>query len=504
VYDELRAAIVEHRLAPGARLPSTRSLAADLGVARNTVALAYEQLRIEGYITGRRGGGTRVRDAVPDRALQVRPSAPRRRATSAPVATTAAAAREHAPAAYHTARAVLSSRGAALAMAGRALIQGTDPTPPRPFRLGVPALDAFPAQLWARLAARRWKRGEVVLGVGDPAGELPLRAAIASYVSTARGARCTAEQVIVVNGAQEALDLCARLLLDPGDAVWMEEPGYADARAAFAATGARVVPVPVDEDGLDVAAGMRTTPHARVAYVTPSHQFPLGGVMSAPRRLALLAWARSANAWIVEDDYDSEFRYSGRPLPCLQGLDAQSRGAHEPARVLYVGTFNKTLVPGLRLGYLVLPEALVDDWRAARAVTDRHPPSLEQGVVADFLGEGHYARHVRRLRALYMERQHLLLQAARGSLDGLLRLAPDPAGLHLVGWLARGLDETAAAAAARARGVDVYPLSRFRSAGATAAGGGLVLGYAAFEERALRAGVRRLAGALREVRGGGR
>ncbi|MBV9109654.1 MAG: PLP-dependent aminotransferase family protein, partial [Gemmatimonadetes bacterium] len=280
---------------------------------------------------------------------------------------------------------------------------------------------------------------------------------------------------------------------------WIEDPGYNGAQSAIAAAGARLVPVPVDGDGLDVAEGERRAPDARLAFVTPSHQFPLGTVMSAPRRLALLGWARRAGAWIFEDDYDSEFRYTGRPLPSLQGLEAEWLQPGEPAHVVYAGTFNKTLVPGLRLGYLVVPRELVDPLRAARAATERHASSFEQGVLADFLREGHYARHLRRLRALYSERQGALLHAAREEMDGLLALEPDPAGLHLVGRLPLGVSDADAAAAAQAGGVAVYPLSRFTLDPASASAGALLLGYSALGEEQIRDGVRRLARALRTL-----
>lgn len=499
VYDGLRDAILARRLPPGARLPSTRALAADLGVARNTVTLAFDQLRAEGYVTGARGGGTRVRSVVPDALLGVRRSGrPAERARSPAGAPRAEARRSSEP----RGEIRLSARATALAAAGAVIVR-RGVTPPVPFRIGVPALDVFPARLWARLTARRWRRGGVRLGDADPAGEPALRAAIAAYVTNARGARCTPDQVVVVSGTQQALDLAARVLLDPGDAAWVEDPGYIGAHAPLAAAGARLVPVPVDDQGLDVAAGERAAPDARLAYVTPSHQFPLGAVMSAPRRLALLAWARRASAWVVEDDYDSEFRYTGRPLPCLQGLEEERRAPGEQARVLYVGTFSKSLAPGLRLGYLIVPEGLVDAMRAVRAATDRHSSTLEQGVLADFLGEGHYARHVRRVRALYAERQGALLAAAGDALGDRISITPDAAGLHLVGWLPPAVRDTAVARAALAEGVEAAPLSRFTLApareGEEPARSALLLSYAAYRGDEIRDGARRLRRALDAV-----
>lgn len=494
VYDALRRAILDGRLRPGMRLPSSRALAAELGVARNTVLEAFARLRAEGYVRGARGGGTRVRDMLPDALLsttRIRPGTGARRPPPGAGARAANAVNTPTPA-------LVAGRGRGHAAAGAPLVCPAA-MPPIPFQLGLPAVDAFPARLWAQLEAQRWRAGRVCLGDGDPAGERALRVAVAEYVTTARGAHCTAEQVVVVSGAQQAFDLCARLLLDDGDAAWVEDPGYTGARAALAAAGARIVPVPVDGEGIDVAEGGRRAPGARLAYVTPSHQFPLGAVMSVPRRLALLAWARRTGAWIIEDDYDSEFRYGGRPLPCLQGLDAAGGPPpHGPPRVLYVGTFNKTLAPGLRLGYLVVPHGLIEPVRAARAAVDRHPPTLAQGVLADFVGEGHYARHLRRVRTLYAERQAALLGAA-AALDGRLTFAPDPAGLHLVGWLPASADDAVAADSARQAGIEAAPLSRFYAAPKSesiARRGALLLGYAAFDSSALRAGVDRLRDAL--------
>jgi GntR family transcriptional regulator / MocR family aminotransferase len=281
------------------------------------------------------------------------------------------------------------------------------------------------------------------------------------------------------------------VLVDAGDTVWMEDPGYTGARAAFAGAGARVIDVPVDDEGMEVSAGERAAPDARLAYVTPSHQFPLGTIMSASRRLSLLNWARRANAWVLEDDYDSEFRYSGRPVPCLQGLDAERGGA---ARVLYIGTFSKTLAPALRLGYLIVPDELVDVFRVARAIAGGHSPTLDQGVLADFIGEGHYVRHVRRVRALCAERQQVLLEAARAELGDAMQLAPDAAGLHMVGWMAPGANDAKAAESAAGAGVEVTPLSLYYSV--PPRNGALLLGYAAFGDEEIRMAIRKLSRVL--------
>jgi GntR family transcriptional regulator / MocR family aminotransferase len=366
-------------------------------------------------------------------------------------------------------------------------------------RPGLPDAALFPFAAWRRLLSGELRAAAV--GRGAPigsAGLLSLRAAIARHVAVSRGVRASAEDVLVTTGGQQAMDLLGRVLLAPGDVVAVEDPGYLPAHRAFIGQGAVAVGVAVDAEGLVVEALPES---AKLVYVTPSHQFPLGAVMSAARRLALLAWARRANASVVEDDYDSEFRYTGRPLPCLQGLEAEQRASGEPARVLYTGTFSKTLVPGLRMAYLVVPDALVDAVRAARAAADRYAPTFTQGVLADFIGEGHYARYVRSVRALYADRQAALLAAAaEAELHGLLTLAPDPAGLHLVGWLPPGVVDTTAAEAGGAEGVDVAALSRFALTPSSLSGrGALLLGYAAFDVSAIRTGVRRLRRALDAV-----
>ena len=470
LYEALRRAILAGQLKPGARLPSTRELAEDLRVSRNTVMNAYEQLLAEGYVEGQTGSGTYVSRLLPEELLHARAVAKR----------SPRAAREGRD---------ISARGRLLA-ATPSNVSRTGAS--RPFRPGSPAIDAFPFELWSRLVARHWRRPRRdLLNYGEPGGYAPLREAVAAYLGAARAVRCEPEQVIVVAGAQQALDLAARVLTDAGDSVWVEEPGYLGAKGALAAAGARLVPVPLDEEGLSVEAGARLAPAARLIYASPSHQYPTGVTMSLSRRLALLEWAGRAGAWVLEDDYDSEYRYAGRPLAALQGLDREQR-------VVYLGTFSKVLFPALRIGYIVVPEDLVDAFRAARSLSDRHSPTVEQAVLADFIVEGHFARHIRRMRALYAERQAALVAAGREELGGLLELRPADAGLHLTGLLPAGVSDREASLAAEARGVEAQPLSAFHLGPARRAG--LVLGYAAYDGREIREGARQLAAALQSLR----
>ena len=468
LYDSLRRAILTGLLAPGTRLQSSREMAAELKVSRNTVVNAYEQLLAEGYLEGQVGSGTYVSRALPEELLNAKtPVRARVRAGSG--------------------GAELSERGRVFAAFAPAVPR--EPEPVRPFQTGVPALDSFPFETWSKLVARHWRRPpDALLGYGAAQGHAPLRRAIASYLGLSRAVRCTPEQVVVVDGAQMAFDLIARVLLDPGDPAWVEEPGYPGARSALVAAGARVAHVPVDEEGLDVAAGEALEPAARLIYVTPSHQFPLGMTMSLPRRLALLDWASRAGAWVVEDDFDSEYRYEGRPLASLQGLDRDGR-------VVYVGTFSKFMFPSLRLGYIVAPPNLVDAFVAARAMAGRHSPSVEQAVLTDFIEEGHFGRHIRRMRTLYRERQMLLVAALRSEAGGLLEVEPADAGIQLTAWLPEGLDDREVAREAAARGVESRALSSFYAGEPGRAG--LELGYAAFDEGRIRRGAVRLSAAVR-------
>lgn len=475
LYGGLREAILAGTLPAGSRLPSVRALVRELEVSRNTVEGALAQLSAEGYLEARVGSGTYVSGALPDNALRIGST----RGRVLPGGDGPGG------------REGLSRRGAKLAGIAVSALGRRRASAPRPFRPAVPAVDEFPLKVWRRLEGEFWRRPpRSALGYGEPAGYRPLRMAIAEHLRAYRAVRCSWEQVIVVSGSQQALDLCARLLLDEGDEAWIEEPCYLGARAALSANGAHLVPVPVDDEGIDVACGEALSPHARLACVTPSHQYPTGATMSLSRRLALLGWAARSGAWVLEDDYDGEFRYSGRPLSSLQGLD-------DEGRVIYVGTFSKVLSPALRIGYAVVPPGLADAFEDARALADRHPPVPEQAILAEFVAEGHFARHLRRMRRLYAERQQALVDAAEGVLDGLLEVRPSGAGLHLVGRLPDGANDAEVSGCLAAGGVEAPSLSAHRlSASGTP---GLILGYAAFDEAAIRDGVERLAETLRET-----
>jgi GntR family transcriptional regulator/MocR family aminotransferase len=467
VYESIRRAILDGAIRPGTRIPSSRALAADLGVSRTTTLLALEQLQAEGYLATRRGSGTFVAAELPDDLPLLRPQGAAFRSRP-----------KHPP---------LSRRGAALAAcrpAARRILG-----PPRPFRIGVPALDLFPVRVWSQLVSRRaaaLTTGQ--LDYGEANGVGALREAIADHVRTARGTRCQPDQVHVVGSAQRGLDLICRLLLDPGDQAWMEEPGYPGAWTALIGAGAEIVPVPVDEEGLDVALGARRRGRVRLAYVTPSHQFPLGVPMSLPRRLALLKWASTAGAWVVEDDYDSEFRYGAPPMPCLHGLDTEGR-------VIYVGSFSKSVAPALRLGFIIVPPDLQDRLLAARrANVERQPPFLDQAVLADFIAGGHFARHLRRVRAAYRERLEALVSAAERFGRGALRLRPVRTGLHAVADLDRA-DATLVFEEARDRGVELMPVAAYlfgRGPGPNA----VVLGFGATRPEAIEGGMKALVAAI--------
>jgi GntR family transcriptional regulator/MocR family aminotransferase len=394
LHARIRDAVLAGQLALGARLPSSRVLAAELGLARGTVALAYELLAAEGFLVGLGAAGTRVNPNLP---VMGRPHYGGNAVPTSPEAI----------------------REEAMAV---------------PLRMGLPALDLFPRKLWSRLAARQARLLPAeTLDYGVSRGLPALRRAIVSYLSISRGIVCDPGQVFITAGYQGALRLIGTALLQPGDQVWHEDPGYFRAREALALMGMDMVPVPVDDEGLVVEQGMALAPQARLALVTPSHQAPLGMALSLPRRLALLAWAAQHGGWIVEDDYDSEFRYVGRPLPALKSLDSQGR-------VLYAGTFSKVLFPGLASGYLVVPAALVDAFTHAAQLTGSAPSPLVQGTIAAFLEEGHFTRHIRNMRSAYAERRAALARALERHASDHMRVELKEGGMHLVGWLSGGDD----------------------------------------------------------------
>lgn len=432
LYVELRSAILDGRLKAGTRLPSTRSLADQYGLSRGTVVAAFNQLQAEGYVTSGASAGTFVASApVPEEA------APPKWKLSSHVPSRASLGK-HTNGLFNPAFVVPSSRSI-----GKA------------FRSYEPAIDLFPVELWARVAARVYRNAPRSLyGQGEPGGYQPLRRAIAEYVGRSRGVRCTAEQVIVTSGAQQAFDLLSRLLLDPGDEVWMEDPGYPGASQAFKAAGGKVVPVPIDAEGLQVERAMELAPRARVAYVTPANQFPLGIVMSAQRRVELLAWAVRSGAWIIEDEYDAEYRYFGRPVASLHSVDTSGS-------VLYVGTFTKMLFNALRLGFIVLPERLVKTFAMARSFVDRHPATLDQAILAEFINEGHFGHHVRRMRQLYAERLQVLRDAADRRLADALDVENAASGMRTVAWIKSGRSDKAVAQRAAQLGIEAIPISIF-------------------------------------------
>jgi GntR family transcriptional regulator/MocR family aminotransferase len=465
VYEGYREAILDGRLKAGERLPSTRRLAEELGLSRFPVLAAFDQLLAEGYCEGRVGAGTFVAASLPEEAV-----APGRRSgPGRPQGRRGPRCLAQGPVAQ-LARPSFARRG------------------PGAFSVGGVAVEHFPFRVWSALLCRHARSlGPDGVHYGPALGRPALREAIAAYLRTARGVRSQPEQVMVVGGSQQALDLAARVLLDPGSPVWIEEPGYWGARDALRVAGARLVPVPVDAEGLDVAAGIARAPQARAVFVTPSHQFPLGVTMSASRRLRLLDWAAESGAWIIEDDYNSEYRYESQPIAALQGLDRDSR-------VLYIGTFSKVLSPALRIGYLVLPADLVERFAAARYAMDISAPTFLQAVVRDFLTEGHFAHHLRRTKKLYRERRGALVAALEGALDGQLEILGERAGLHLVVTLPEGTDDEAISDRAKDLGLHVLPLSSCYLGPARRPG--LVLGYGSVGVDEIPEAVRRLCRAL--------
>lgn len=468
LYNELRAAILGGRLPSGCRLPASRELAQVTGLSRNTVLSAYDQLIAEGYIESRAGSGTYVASSLPDQVL----SGP----TMEPLPTSDRGARR------------LSTRGERLL---EFPFRKWPPlqTGPMLFRAGLPALDHFPMDIWRRLSDKRMRLASVkTLAYDDPQGYRPLREAIAGHLAAARGARCSPDQIVIVSGSQQAISIVSDVLVNSGDQVMFEDPGYFAARSVFETAGARIVPVPVDEDGFDVAAGVQAAPDARLVYITPSHQNPLCVTMSLPRRRALLQWAEQKGSWILEDDNASECRYRGRPLAALQGIDPHGR-------VLYAGTFSKVMFSSLRLGYLVVPPDVLPAAVRARELMDRQSPGLQQAIMADFMVEGHFSRHLRRMRTLYASRLEALHAAIREHAPDLFEVPDLEGGLNRVAWLPPGVSDVDLIEVLRPEGFACLPVSEFRMA--SAGRGGLVLGFAGMSEELIHSSIAKMVALIR-------
>jgi GntR family transcriptional regulator / MocR family aminotransferase len=469
IYVQVRSAILSQALRPGTKLPSTREVASRLGVARASVVSAYEQLLAEGYLSGKVGSGTYISSDLPEPID--------RRARSPAKRPAAAIRRVRLPAqTFEHAFEYVAKPGAQ--------------SDPRPFNLGRSLVDARTLEVWRKISHRAFRSlAPIHLGYSDARGLIELRQTICDYLRATRAVNCEPEQIVVTAGTQHAIDITIRVLLAPGDEVWVEEPCYPMTYGALAAAKVKFHHIPVDTQGIDVSVGTRAGPRARAVFVTPSHQFPLGVVLSMARRLELLAWARGSGAWIIEDDYHSEFQYSGRPLASLQGLD-------DANRVIYVGTLNKVLFPGLRMGYVVVPQPLVRAFVGARYLMDRQPSTLHQTVVVEFMRQGYFAAHIRRMRLLYRDQRDLLVaQLTRATGTNVVVQAPEQ-GMHLVANLCNGLSDINIEHAARERDVIVRAMSRLYKAAPPRSA--LILGFAGYPHQMLVPAVARLARVIGE------
>ena len=461
VQRALRQLILDGVLAPGLRLPATRALAQSLGVSRDTVEMAYAQLRLDGYIQRQAGSGSFVSPTI-GASLLGKPAVAPLSMPAQPVA--------------------LSARGAQILASGGVADQQTV----RAFATGLPETRAFPLDVWERLRRQAASEHHVLLH-GDPQGAEPLRQAIADYVNLERGARATAGQVLVLSSTRQALYLCAQVLADAHGPILMEDPGYFGARKAFEMAQLRVVPVPVDAQGLCIAHLRADRSGANTVYVTPSHQYPTGATLALERRLALTAWAAERQGWIIEDDYDSQFHYAGMPTACVQGLDTQQR-------TIYLGTFAKSLYPGLRIGYMVLPPALVQPMTHARSILDGHTPQLDQLTLARFIADGHFAAHVRAMRKVYAVRRDAMAQAVQRHLPHVVTAQLPPGGLQMPCLLHEGRVELDTIRLAAQAGIVLPGLSRLYAT--PPARGGWLLGFAALTPHEIDSGIVRLARAL--------
>lgn len=469
LYDEIRRGILSGRLAPGQRLPSTRNLSELLGISRATVTMSYECLLSEGYLQATTGSGTYVCRQLPDELLRAKNTTTKDRAAKQPVVKTA-----------HYKR--LSKYGGHLR--DKEWLGYGGPEPEIQFSFGRPALDEFPMREWQRLYNLRFKQARFneLDCPSKSQGYAPLRQAIASYLARARAVQCDPDQVIIVNGSQQAIDLVSRVILDRGDNVGIEEPGYIGARKAFEVQGAQLIPLPVDNSGLTVDK-LNSIPNLKLVYVTPSHQFPTGVVLSLARRLELLNWAERTSTFIIEDDYDSEYRYKGRPIPALAGLEHQES-------VLYIGTFSKVLFPALRLGYLVVPTPFIEVFSRAKWLADRHSPLIEQQVLTDFINEGHLDRHIRRMRSFYEQKRKLVVALLQKSFADRIEILGDNAGINVLIRLRIDVSDAELVELAQAQGVGIVSTRAFYSGAGHK--GEFLLNYGGISDAALEDGILRL------------
>lgn len=464
IYDCLRGAILTQQLRGGVRLPSIRDTAGLLHVSRNTVTNAFDQLIAEGYLETRPGAGTYISEKLPEDLLQTHFSpqaSPPNQATGR----------------HQTRRSRL--------LTGLPSSWASSPAVNPAFKYGLPALDHFPFEVWGRLAARRYRYGPTKYFDYTlmTAGFQPLREAIAEHLRSSRGVRCAADQIIITSGTQQAIFMAAQILLDPGETVLVEEPGYQGAHRAFTIAGATIVPVPIDANGFDSYRGHRLASEARVAFVTPSRQSPTGRMMTLERRLELIDWAERVNGWIIEDDYDSEFHYTKRPLAALQGLDVNGR-------VIYLGTFSKILFPALRLGYIVAPEDWVDKFVNMRGILDTYTATISQVILADFMEQGHFIRHLRRMRQLYAKRRTIFMTEAAELFEGLLDFEPADAGMSVTAWLPQGISDDAVSQVAAAQGLTLFSVSPCYWGQSKRSG--LLFGYAACDEATIKEGLKQV------------
>jgi GntR family transcriptional regulator/MocR family aminotransferase len=461
IYNAFRAAILRGDIRPGQQIPSSRELASEIQVSRFPVLNAYAQLQAEGYFESRACAGTFVSGSLPEQLMSVRK----------PLVKS------------------IQSHSGFRHVARRALLYPTFPGSNIPrgwgaFGVHQPAYELFPFQIWAGLVNQHSKNPNAnALSHVDPLGSQRFREAICSYLRTARAVKCEPNQIMIVSGSQQALDLTARVLLDQNDPVWVEEPGYILQRTVLNAAGCRLIPVPVDKEGMNVAAGIKLHRKPRAVFVTPSHQYPLGWTMSASRRLQLLNWAQSSGAWVIEDDYDSEYRYESMPIASLQGMDVNSR-------VIYIGTFSKVLFPSLRVGYIVIPPDLVERFSAVRFSMDIYPPYLYQEVLADFMNMGHFGRHIRKMRQIYSERRTVLVECLREECGDILEIHGTEAGMNLAVTLPKGLSDHEISLRAAQEKLWLLPLSPNYLGRPSRQG--FNLGYGSTEAKQIPAAVRKL------------